>query len=581
MQIISGKPLRPIWLKAAVVGSIWASVEIILGSFLHNLRIPFTGMLMSLAGVWILIAFLQIWKEKGLIWRAGLICALMKSISPSAIILGPMIGIFTEALLVELFTFLLGRNLIGFAVGGALAVTSTLIQKILSLLITYGLDLIKIADGLYRFAVKQIGMENLSLSSLLIIITAIYIATGITGALLGYLSGKKYLSKNQADQAGNRISLQQGKNLFSQQSGHNYSVILLIVNILTITGILVLFNFELVLPAIIVSSLYLVFCIFQYRNSLKRLKKFSFWITFLLITFAATFLWDGVSKGVFFSNEGLMTGVKMNLRAIIMVIGFASISVELRNPVIKSVLYNRGFANLYQALNLSFSALPYIISTISSKGNKKISESVRQSHGVFHQAEELYNIFEKEDRRRPTVVIITGELHQGKTTFALKVVGKLLEKNISITGFLAIAKNRDGKRCGFDLMEVGKSGTIELCSDKPDEKRQSFGKYYFNPEAIDTGKSLLSPENLSGKQAAVVDEIGPLELRGEGWSSAIDGICQSSGILQIWVVRKGIIDAVLKKWNAGKAFIFDIATDTEDEAVNLIMTLVSGKPFTA
>jgi hypothetical protein len=34
MQLIPLKPLSLTWLKASVVGSIWAAVEIILGSFL-------------------------------------------------------------------------------------------------------------------------------------------------------------------------------------------------------------------------------------------------------------------------------------------------------------------------------------------------------------------------------------------------------------------------------------------------------------------------------------------------------------------------------------------------------------------
>ena len=103
MQVITNKTLSQAWLKASVIGSIWASVEIILGSFLHNMRIPFTGMILSFISVWLIISFVQVWKDRGLIWRAGIICALMKSISPSAIIMGPMIGIFTEALIMELF----------------------------------------------------------------------------------------------------------------------------------------------------------------------------------------------------------------------------------------------------------------------------------------------------------------------------------------------------------------------------------------------------------------------------------------------------------------------------------------------
>ena len=92
------------------MGSLWASFEIIIGSFLHNLHIPFAGTILSFASVGLIIAFVQLWDNKGLVWNAGLIAALLKSISPSAVIIGPMVGIFSEALILEFFMFLFGRN---------------------------------------------------------------------------------------------------------------------------------------------------------------------------------------------------------------------------------------------------------------------------------------------------------------------------------------------------------------------------------------------------------------------------------------------------------------------------------------
>ncbi len=104
--------LKSVWLKAAVLGGLWASVEIIIGSFFHNLRLPFGGTILAANATILMIAFYQMWPEKGLIWRAGLIAALMKSISPSAIILGPMIGIMSEALIIEMFLRVFGNNLV-------------------------------------------------------------------------------------------------------------------------------------------------------------------------------------------------------------------------------------------------------------------------------------------------------------------------------------------------------------------------------------------------------------------------------------------------------------------------------------
>jgi hypothetical protein len=182
METLVYKPLNSIWLKASVVGSFWASVEIILGSFLHNLKIPLSGTILSFITVYLLISFMQIWKEKGLIIRAGLICALMKSISPSAIIIGPMIGILTEAVLLEFFIFIFGKNLIGYMIGGAFAVLSAMLHKIVSLILLYGLDLIKILSDLYKFSTKQINLEGIKPGYLVLSIAGIYIMVGIVAA---------------------------------------------------------------------------------------------------------------------------------------------------------------------------------------------------------------------------------------------------------------------------------------------------------------------------------------------------------------------------------------------------------------
>ncbi|MDZ7742053.1 MAG: hypothetical protein U5Q03_09950 [Bacteroidota bacterium] len=60
----SGKPLHGLWLKAAIVGGLWASIEIILGSFLHNLRIPFAGSTLTFIGIALLVLFTECGPKK-------------------------------------------------------------------------------------------------------------------------------------------------------------------------------------------------------------------------------------------------------------------------------------------------------------------------------------------------------------------------------------------------------------------------------------------------------------------------------------------------------------------------------------
>jgi len=49
-----------------------------------------------------------------------------------------------EAILIELVILIIGNNLFGYIIAGILSVSSALFHKIVSLLILYGFDLIKV-----------------------------------------------------------------------------------------------------------------------------------------------------------------------------------------------------------------------------------------------------------------------------------------------------------------------------------------------------------------------------------------------------------------------------------------------------
>ena len=46
------------WIKASIIGTIWAASEIVLGSFLHNLKVPFSGNVLTANGLIILISII-------------------------------------------------------------------------------------------------------------------------------------------------------------------------------------------------------------------------------------------------------------------------------------------------------------------------------------------------------------------------------------------------------------------------------------------------------------------------------------------------------------------------------------------
>jgi len=485
-----------------------------------------------------------------------------------------MIGIFTEAVLLEFFIWLIGKNLVGYMVGGAFAILSSLLHKLVSLLILYGLNFIKILTDLYQFAVKQIHLDLLDPSVLILFIVVLYIAAGISASVAGYLTGNKYNKNIKPVSNQLSIGIKPGRQLFSEITKQEYSAYYLLLNLLAIIISLLFINLDSSIITFIFPALYIGFCIYHYKSSLNRFKKISVWIQFALITLIAAFLWNGISGNHFFTISGLVIGLKMIGRAIIIIIGFASISIELKNPVIKSVLYKRGFANLYQSLNLSFSALGGIITALPESGSL-LKESNKIFSKILNQAELLLSTFEKEHIYRPQIIIISGDLHEGKTTFVRKVIDLLQDQNIKVAGFLSPGINVDGKRAGFDIFDLLTSQQIRLCNKNPDENWMNYGSYYFNPDGISLGLMSLKVNSIKDSQLVVVDEIGPLELNGKGWSDAVDTLCQTSLIPQLWVVRKSILKKITRKWNVGNIYIFDISESTIHEVESKIKEIIT------
>ncbi len=558
---------KEIWLKATVVGSLWASMEIILGSFFHNLRIPLAGTWLTMISIVFLVAFLQIWKDKGILWRAGLICALMKSVSPSAILIGPMIGIFSEAILIDASTRLIGRNFIAYAIGGSLAMLSTLMHKIFTLIIYYGFNIVKLIKNLYEFSVKQLGIPELKPEKALFVLLIVYVFLGFISAFLGYNIGRKANRNTKTRSANSSIEMNNKKHLFKLDENQQFSVKVLFLHLMVIgSALLFLNNYSLELSLLFI-VLYVLISFIHYKRSLNHLKKPQFWIYFILITFLASLFFNEFNSKQLFNTQGLIVGLKMNVRAILILVGFSGISVELRNPVIKTVLQKRGFTQLYQSLGLAFSVLPSIIDQFAKPKNF-LRMPVQTISDILVQAKDLYDTFERKTKN-PKVIILTGNKHSGKTTFAIKLADQLKANGEKVGGFLAPGKFEHNQRKEFDILDL-KSGTKMRLCDINQKEGEKIGPFIFNPDGQNFGKNLLQPENLKDLEIIFIDEIGPLELKGLGWANSIDLLMDNPDKIHLWIVRRGIIKKVIQKWNLINTRVIDTRTSNIEQAIEII-----------
>lgn len=353
-----------LWMRAAVVGGLWASLEIIVGSFLHNTRLPFAGSILAFAGTILLIGFYQVWPRRGLIIRAGLITAIMKSVSPSAIILGPMMGIMLEAILLELMIMLFGNNMLGLIIAGISSVSSALFYKLFSLLVFFGLDLIRIYINIVNFALKQFGLNEARPVEILLALFLVYAVFGTLAAIMGRVIGKKAIGyKSEAVNLQTDKKKVQKNTFFEINENHKTSSIYLMFHIVAAPLGLYLINAYHGIIGFSFMGAYILVAGFIYRHALRRLRKPFFWLQLVFIVILSALFWDIGSKDrSWFSVDGLWVGVEMIFRALFIVVAFSAISVELRNEKVRNFIFHVGIGKFYNAVEMAFSALPMMIS---------------------------------------------------------------------------------------------------------------------------------------------------------------------------------------------------------------------------
>ena len=554
-----------IWLKAATAGSLWASVEIVVGSFLHNLRIPFAGTMLAVMGLSLMIAFQYKWNDKGLIWRAGLICAIMKSLSPSAIIIGPMVGILTEAILLDLFIRFFGRNAFGFLLGSVAAVISALFHKIFTIILLYGFNIVTILENMYRFAEKQLKVKGPEPITLLLYLIVLYVLFGIIAAIIGMLAGKKI---NQQTEAAIQSHENHERTDFSVLGSEKFSLGFLAFHVIALIVGLYLVNIARLYVSALVLLPYIIIVVYKYKRALRRLAKPIFWIQLVAILLVAIIFWSEFSTGSVLQSEGLLIGVKMIFRAIIVVMAFSAISVELRNPVVKTVMYRRGFSRLYTSLSLAFSVLPGVITQISKPGNI-ILRPVNSLSETIMYSEDIFRNFKEQMKKRQAIYIIAGDQREGKTSFLKQVIENLRAKRVNVEGIIAEGIDMDGKRTGFKLINISNNKDVILCGINEKPEWEKTGKYYFNPGGLEFGREVLN--KLSADSVLVIDEIGPLEMSGGGWAESIQKILVNYDNSMIWVVRRSLTEKIIQKFDLKNVSILDIARYRPEELVSWIL----------
>ncbi len=479
----------------------------------------------------------------------------MKTMSPSAIIFGPMIAILAESLLLESALRIFGRTIPGFIIGSMLAMSWNLFQKVFNLIIFYGGNMVDIYKNITSWAAKQLDLSIDAFWAPLVVLLVLYALFGAAAAVAGIRTGRRMV--RMPKEKGGRQSGPQVTNESRPRKPFNYSIIWLISDVIIVAVLLWIVGrttwpywLMTVIPTAIILS-------WRYKRVMRQLLKPGFWTFFILITLLSAVAFTALQHDGRTLAEGLLIGIQMNFRAVIIVMGFSALGTELYNPRIRNIFRQSRFRQLPLAIELSTASLPYMISMMPDFKTAFSDPAVILRSMVDRVEARLQNETSTKETIR-MVFIVTGERGEGKTRFLESLTASLKNQGIEVGGIMAPRIMEEGVTTGYDIVDIGPGTRAPFLRHINRQIRQGFERFTIIGEGYQTGLNALDPDRNINTSIVVVDEIGPMELKGQGWDSRMTELVEKYKGHLIIVIRKSLIDEVKLRYGIGDPVVYDI-----------------------
>lgn len=181
----------------AVFGALWGAVEITLGTALKSLNVPFSGVFLAAVGLLIALIARLFVPRRGSTLFVGIIAMLLKLFSLGGVIIGPMLGIFMEALIAEFVLSGLGVSLSSFILTGALAASWSVAQPFITGPLIFGRALLDVWAGVITKAATAL---QLPASTPLLVLALLLLIHLLIGGVAGWAAWRLGLRLHRRSQ---------------------------------------------------------------------------------------------------------------------------------------------------------------------------------------------------------------------------------------------------------------------------------------------------------------------------------------------------------------------------------------------
>ena len=138
-----------------------------------------------------------------------------------------------------------------------------------------------------------------------------------------------------------------------------------------------------------------------------------------------------------------------------------------------------------------------------------------------------------------------------------------------VAGILSPGDFDHGRRSRFDLLILDAGERLPLAERGGNGPSDSGRGSRFLPETIIAGRAALARERINRAGAVFIDEVEPLELRGEGWVPALDAVT-ATGKPMVWEVRSGLVEEVRRRWVLQNAIVLEVSATASESLAALV-----------
>lgn len=143
------------------------------------------------------------------------------------------------------------------------------------------------------------------------------------------------------------------------------------------------------------------------------------------------------------------------------------------------------------------------------------------------------------------LIIVHGESNSGKTTVANTLCSRLDEAEVRLGGVLQTVPIPGIPKIEYQAGDLATGRVKVLCSTEtpPDKTWVPWQHFYLNPSAFQWACEVLlnAPER---SDLVVIDEVGQLELAGEGFAPALNTLVGTPTWRLLLVIRSALVEKV-------------------------------------